>query len=58
MMNPKTLLEKTREFEKKSRLADDKAKCDVLAKTGRRQFRVSGPLFDKECEQLDLPGAI
>ena len=45
MMNTKTLLEKTREFERRSRLADDKAKADLVAGTPAKLGTVKGPLF-------------
>ena len=32
-MHPKTLMEQTRKFERDSRLADDKAKADIIAST-------------------------
>ena len=41
MMNTKTLLEKTQEFEKQSRLADDKAKADLVAGTPAKLWRGS-----------------
>ena len=54
MMNTKTLLEKTQEFEKQSRLGDDKAKADLVAGTPAKLGTVQGPLFPGS-KQLTLP---
>ena len=43
MMNTKTLLEKTREFERQSRLADDKAKTDLGRGYARRCLGADAP---------------
>ena len=48
------LHEQVKRFERQAKLADDKQKCDLLAKTRAGHFRVSGPLFDKKSDQLDL----
>ena len=49
-----TLPDQVKRFERHAKLADDKAKCDLLTKTRAGHFRVSGPLFDKKSDQLDL----
>ena len=55
MMTTKTLLEKTQEFERRSRLADDKAKADLIQGTPAKiGGRISGPLFGGSTEQKSL----
>ncbi len=44
------------EFQRESRLKDDKAKLDLAAKTPAGEFGVRGPLFQTE-KQLDLTAA-
>ena len=54
-MTPKTLLEKTREFERQSKLADDKAKADLIAGTPSKiGATITGPLFGTPPKQQGL----
>ena len=56
-MTPKTLLEKTREFERQSKLADDKAKAALIQGTPAKiGATIKGPLFGPAPRQLTLTG--
>ena len=55
MMHPTLFLDQNREFEKQSKLADDKAKADLIANTPAKiGARISGPLFGEAPRQLTL----
>ena len=55
MMTTKTLLEKTQEFERRSRLADDKAKAELIQGTPAKiGSTIKGPLFGPPPKQSGL----
>ena len=54
-MTPKRLLEKTREFERRSKLSDDKAKVDLIQGTPAKiGATIKGPLFGTPPKQQGL----